>query len=112
MIARVQASRLFGVAALASTLLASACAPQAQAGVAQSNGVAETISPTDLRISQLQDHLRADPHDARGATTLGLAYLQRARETSDPTYLSRADGLFHQALAIDPHDADTLTGLG
>ena len=50
MIARAQASRLFGVAALASTLLVSGCAPQRR--VTQPNPVVETVSPTDLRIGQ------------------------------------------------------------
>lgn len=103
MIARVHASRLFGVAALASTLLATACAPKAPAPVAE--------APAD-RISTLQDHLRQDPQDQRSATELGLAYVQKARETSDPTYLTKAEGVLNRALGLAPGDADTLIGLG
>jgi tetratricopeptide (TPR) repeat protein len=43
---------------------------------------------------------------------LGLAYLQRARETSDPSFLTRADGVLRQALTQAPEDTDTLVGLG
>jgi tetratricopeptide (TPR) repeat protein len=110
MIGRAQASRLFGVAALASTLLACACTTQpAPAAEAPTTSA---VSPTDQRISALQDRLRQASNDGQSATALGLDYLQKARETSDHSYLTRADGLLHQALALVPGDADTLTGLG
>src|SRR5207237_7142278 len=43
---------------------------------------------------------------------LGLTYLQRARETSHPSYYTRADGILRQALSLAPEDTDTLIGLG
>ena len=111
MILRAQASRLLGVAALAS-LLVSACVtrptptpPAPEVGV-------DSVSATDRHISALQDKLRQDSADQPSATALGLAYLQRARETSDPSFLTRADGVLHQALDLVPGDADTLIGLG
>jgi tetratricopeptide (TPR) repeat protein len=70
------------------------------------------VSPTDRQIGALQEHLRETPDDQRSATQLGLAYLQRARESSDPGYYTRADGILRQALAATPGDADTLIGLG
>ncbi len=71
-----------------------------------------SVSATDRQISALQDRLRQAPSDQKSATQLGLAYLQRARETSDPTYLTRADGILNQALTQAPDDTDTLIGLG
>jgi tetratricopeptide (TPR) repeat protein len=119
MIGRAQASRLLGVAALASTLLGSACSAPAveqPAAAPLERPVAQlpapSVSTTDERISALQDHLRQAPNDSQSATALGLAYLQRARESSDPAYLTRADGILHQALELTPQDADTLIGLG
>jgi tetratricopeptide (TPR) repeat protein len=108
MISRAQASRLFGVAALASLLTAACVAPTPAAPAVIPN----TISETDRRIASLQDELRQHPQDQRSATNLGLEYLQRARETSDPSYLTRADGILHQALTLAPGDADSLIGLG
>jgi tetratricopeptide (TPR) repeat protein len=70
------------------------------------------VSATDRQIGVLQDRLRQQPNDQKSATQLGLAYLQRARETSDPGYLTRADGILQQALAQVPEDPDTLIGLG
>lgn len=69
-------------------------------------------SATDQRIGALQERLRLHPADQNSATQLGLAYLQRARETSDPTYYTRADGILNQALSEAPEDTDTLIGLG
>ncbi|MBV9898966.1 MAG: tetratricopeptide repeat protein [Chloroflexi bacterium] len=113
MIGRAHASRLFGVAALASTLLASACATPASAPTPTPVPVPVPVPAAQADpISALQDHLRQAPNDSQSATALGLAYLQKARETSDPTYYTRADGILHQALTIAPQDADTLIGLG
>src|SRR6202035_4819667 len=74
--------------------------------------VAGGVSATDRQISALQDRLRQVPSDQKSATQLGLVYLQRPRETSDPSYLTRADGILNQALAQAPDDTDTLIGLG
>jgi tetratricopeptide (TPR) repeat protein len=79
---------------------------------AGSEVVSGGVSTTDRQVGVLQDYLRQQPSDWRSATQLGLAYLQRARETSDPSYLTRADGVLNQALAQAPADTDTLIGLG
>ena len=57
-------------------------------------------------------HVQPEPLDHRSATRLALSYLQRARETSDPSYLTRADRILVPALAQAPDDTDTLIGLG
>jgi tetratricopeptide (TPR) repeat protein len=44
--------------------------------------------------------------------TLGLAYEQRVRETGDPTYYPKAQGILEQALQISPHDLIATAGLG
>ena len=56
--------------------------------------------------------MRQQPIDAASATQLGLAHLQRARETSDPSFLTRAEAAFNEAYAQTAEDADTLVGLG
>lgn len=70
------------------------------------------VSATDRQIGMLQERLRQAPNEQKTETQLGLAYLQRARETSDPSYYTRADGILNQALAHAPTDPDTLIGLG
>lgn len=49
--------------------------------------------------------LAARPDDPRAMAQLALAYLQRVRETADPTYYAKADELVSRALSADPDDA-------
>jgi tetratricopeptide (TPR) repeat protein len=67
----------------------------------------------DARIRFLQDALRDDEtrSDGPAATMLGQVYLQKARETGDPSYYPKAEALFHQALAAG-EETDALVGLG
>jgi tetratricopeptide (TPR) repeat protein len=117
-----RAPRVLGVAVLgtalfvatfaATSMLSRTNAPATTLATPRTDVVAGGVSATDRQIGALQDRLRQAPNDQRSATQLGLAYLQRARETSDPSYLTRADGILHQALAQAPDDTDTLIGLG
>ena len=121
---RVPALAIFGVAVCAAAFLVSSAlsrqfaAQQSIASVSSAAGAATSdltaggASATDRQIGVLQDRLRQQPNDQRTETQLGLEYLQRARETSDPSYYTRADGLLNQALAQAPTDTDTLIGLG
>jgi tetratricopeptide (TPR) repeat protein len=70
--------------------------------------------PTDLdgQIVSLQDELRAHPNNGQAATALGQAYLQKARETGDPSYYPKADALFNHAWKLDNRDFAAATGLG
>ena len=68
----------------------------------------------DAQILSLQDTLRNGNEISRGnaATLLGQAYLQKVRETGDPSYYPKAETLFNQALERDPQNVDALVGLG
>jgi tetratricopeptide (TPR) repeat protein len=67
---------------------------------------------TQAEISGLQGELRADPANVKALDTLGLAYLQRVRETGDASYYGKADGILHEALGRAPHDLIATAGLG
>jgi tetratricopeptide (TPR) repeat protein len=56
------------------------------------------------RIVGLQDRLRRVPKDADAWAALGLAYVEQARVSVDPTYYGKADGALKRSLAIDAHD--------
>jgi tetratricopeptide (TPR) repeat protein len=62
------------------------------------------------QIAQLQAAVRADPSKAESYALLGDAYYQRARETGDPSYYTRADGSFAAALSRNPADVTAVTG--
>jgi tetratricopeptide (TPR) repeat protein len=76
--------------------------------------VASADSPgsPEANVEQLQARLRANPRDAHAYALLGVAYEQRARETGDPTYYTKAGGALHRAISLAPKDLVAVSGLG
>jgi tetratricopeptide (TPR) repeat protein len=58
----------------------------------------------DETIANLQARLRQLPTDWRSFATLGLAYVQQARVTADPSYYPKAQGVLARSLRIDRSD--------
>ncbi|MEA2389553.1 MAG: hypothetical protein QOG41_2326 [Thermoleophilaceae bacterium] len=67
---------------------------------------------TDEQIATLQRELRARPDDLAATAGLADAYLQKVRETGDPSYYARAGSLLDAARSRAPHDAGVLTSAG
>lgn len=63
-------------------------------------------------VDAAQQRLTAAPSDPLLMSTLALAYLQRVRETGDPSYYSRADELVRRALTLGPNEITTLVAAG
>ncbi|MBI4260138.1 MAG: tetratricopeptide repeat protein [Actinobacteria bacterium] len=64
-------------------------------------------------VSQLQQRLRAVPDDWRSYAALGLAYVQQARLTADPSYYSKAEVALLRSLELGPDDDPSAhVGLG
>ena len=112
---------------IAGTAAAIAAAVLALGGFGRSSGATSPQQPTaapealqsgfaagdtEALVSRLQTALRAAPHNVRGLDELGLAYQQRARETGDPSWYTKSDGLLHRALRFAPHDLFATAGLG
>jgi tetratricopeptide (TPR) repeat protein len=95
--------------ALRSGHAAPAAPPRADAGLLGSGFAA---GDTEGLVLQLQAELRQRPGDVHGLGLLGLAYLQRARETGDPAWYAKADGVLHRALGRAPNDLIATDGLG
>lgn len=78
------------------------------AGVIAPGGVAAPGGPPaatlDGLITQLQTRLEAVPGDHVAWSTLGIAYVQQARVTTDPSLYPRADGALAESLAVEPDD--------
>lgn len=74
-------------------------------------GIRPASGSTDARIAALQDAVRASDQTSEAYTPLGLAYLQKARETSDPAFYSRAEDALKRGSAADPDDAEAVVGL-
>jgi tetratricopeptide (TPR) repeat protein len=63
-------------------------------------------------IASLQSRLTAVPADWSSWATLGLAYVQQARVTADPTYYPKAEAVLNRSLRIHAHgNLPALTGL-
>jgi tetratricopeptide (TPR) repeat protein len=63
-------------------------------------------------IADLQSRLRVDPADEHSYVLLGLAYQQRARETGDPAWYPKAEGVLRRALDLNAKDDLAVGGLG
>ncbi|MDQ2968374.1 MAG: tetratricopeptide repeat protein [Actinomycetota bacterium] len=63
-------------------------------------------------VLQLQSGLRARPNEAKTNALLGLAYQQRARETGDPSYYAKSDGVLRRALRTEPSNLLATSALG
>ncbi len=78
-------------------------------------GVDADIPPgasTDQRIEILQSSAREGVAGTEVYASLGDAYLQKARETGDPTYYSRAERSFDEALRGGAQNVDAVLGAG
>lgn len=63
-------------------------------------------------LAWYQDRIKACPDDQRAYGQLGAAYVQRARETGDPSYYTKADAVVAEALRRDPRDQAALAVKG
>ena len=69
---------------------------------------AETVA----EIAALRDRLAANPDDPDTLRGLGLALLQRVRETADPSLYDQADEALTRAKKLAPGDPLILVGIG
>ncbi len=67
---------------------------------------------TDDRIRYLQRLIDASPKATGTWSTLGLTYLQKARETGESGFYVRAQGALDRALRRDSGDAAAVIGMG
>jgi tetratricopeptide (TPR) repeat protein len=101
-------------AVLAVLVLVNRPASSPLSGTPASTGLTGKAVPRDTEslIAGLQAAVREDPGDASGFALLGDAYYQRARETGDPAYYSRAERSFDAALSLEEDDLTATIGKG
>ena len=79
-------------------------------GRTTSNVTADTLlapaigGSLDQTIEDLQSRLRALPTDWQAFASLGLAYVQQARVTADPSYYPKAHGVLRRSLGLERDD--------
>lgn len=79
---------------------------QVASASSSANGYIDKLIATD------QEQVKSNPGDAKTLSSLGLAYLQKARETNDPTFYTQAEDALKKALAASADNYDALSGLG
>ena len=67
---------------------------------------------TDEQIQSLQNQLRNHPNDWQSYSQLGLVYLQKVRETGDPTYYPKVEEALNKSLEHQSDDYVTLSAMG
>lgn len=69
------------------------------------------LGDTAGTVARLEETVAEGGADARSLSLLGLAYLQRARETADASYYPRAQSALGRAARLDRRDSVAVTGL-
>ena len=85
---------------LAPTLAGALMQQQATSPAAGSTAYAKDAA--ERTIEDMQARIGVDKQDYQAYGNLGLAFLQKARETNDPTFYTQAEQAFNQALALKP----------
>ena len=70
------------------------------------------MASTDQQIASLLARIQRLPDSAEAHTNLGAAYLQKARESGDPSFYGRAEAALSKSLTLDAENADTYVNLG
>lgn len=74
--------------------------------------VVAVVDPLAQRIERAQQRLRDLPGDWPTWAALGVAFVERARVTGDPTYYPRAENALKESLRLRPSNPDALIGQG
>ncbi len=74
------------------------------------HGIPVAWSANERLIPKLQQKLKQDPSNVEANTALGQAYLQKARESGDPAYYSKAEELFDRTLRAKKDYVEALVG--
>lgn len=77
-----------------------------------SDTASRTSASTNAQIQSLQNQLRKHPDDWQSYSQLGLAYLQKARESGDPTYYQKTEEALDKALSLQVDDYASTSAKG
>lgn len=111
---RLRATALIAVGAVALVIVGGALGrTPATPAPTSDEAMVSTVDHLDQDINQSQERLRRVPGDWQAWAALGMAYLERARISSDPTYYPKADEAVRRSLQVRPNDnTDALVAEG
>jgi tetratricopeptide (TPR) repeat protein len=70
------------------------------------------VDKTDQLVWDYQQRVQQSPDDVQSYAMLGAAYLQKARETGDPTFYGKSQAVIDEALKRDPQNVEALIAGG
>ena len=76
------------------------------------DGASRISASVDKQIQTLQGHIRDNPNDWQSYSQLALAYLQKARETGDPSYYQKVEETLTKTIESHPDDYVTVSAMG
>jgi tetratricopeptide (TPR) repeat protein len=106
---------LAGAAIVLVVVLSRPGALLGQSPIAQqlSNAAAQRpVNRTDRLIWDTQEVLRENPNSVDAYAVLASLYVQKARDTGDPSFYAKAQSVLDQALKRDPQNVEALIGAG
>jgi len=95
---------IFGLLVSGAANVQRAAAAQTDRPVVLNPETVQQDSPAQQRIGAARQQLKTDPKKVQAYNELAIAYLRKARETADSTYLNQADGALEQGLKLDSTD--------
>lgn len=103
---------LAAIAAILASGLLRGDEPPAGKDTATVTSVAGTGSSTDRLIAGFQRRLKDNPEDFSSYINLANAYLQKVRETGDPSLYAKAEDLLDRAEKIEPQNPELFATRG
>src|SRR4030095_9559314 len=76
------------------------------------NYVSTTNTNVDKYISELEVQVKENPSGSSLYNMLGAAYLQKARETADPEFYSKAEDNLRRAIELNPKNFEAIYRMG
>src|SRR3954464_6703726 len=70
------------------------------------------VDKTDQVIWDYQQRVRQSPDDVQSYAVLGAAYMQKVRDTGDPSFYAKAQLVLDEAMKRDPQNVEALIGAG
>jgi tetratricopeptide (TPR) repeat protein len=113
LVAAALGGAIFVAGALLPTHAAQPSHSPATAEPTPSPAASTGLQQLQVAITSLQARLQGNPTDAAALSSLGLAYLQEARLTVNPSYYTKADEVLRKSIAIDrKNNFQGLLGMG
>jgi tetratricopeptide (TPR) repeat protein len=103
--------RPLGVVALGLALLAASHGPWDGIASAEPATAAVQRSASDAAVTRWTERVKAAPDDGEAWILLGDAFMQKARESADPSYYRRAEAAYQKALSGGKLPVGALVGL-